>query len=226
MQAGVAELVKIVAIRVNEMLREGNYKTRLIMQYHDALILSVVADEAGKVLPRILWIMETVLSYQYCDIEGQFVLFSADINHYENAHKWGYDPNEPYPFPMFVDGDTDKPNTVTIPRDEVIDTLRKRAIDEIVQEIVQIAQKISILLQQNVPYVGYKNHRVVYDALSNHSLDDIVEQAGKWLDAQQLGLVTDNAEKQTIHAFVEIAQKLATLRRRHEYLNHKLVELS
>ena len=47
-QGSAADIIKIAMIRVYQALRAGNFKSRLILQVHDELILEVHKDEVAK----------------------------------------------------------------------------------------------------------------------------------------------------------------------------------
>ncbi len=57
-QGSAADLIKIAMIKVDEALTKGNYKSKLISQIHDELILKVYDDEKDKVYNLVKDIME------------------------------------------------------------------------------------------------------------------------------------------------------------------------
>ncbi|MFA5481173.1 MAG: DNA polymerase I, partial [Bacilli bacterium] len=60
-QGTAADLIKLAMVRVQEMLEENKYKTRLVLQIHDELILKVHVSEIEQVVSEISKIMENVI---------------------------------------------------------------------------------------------------------------------------------------------------------------------
>ena len=48
-QGSAADLIKMAMIRINDALREGNYKARMLLQVHDELVFEVPPDEMSAV---------------------------------------------------------------------------------------------------------------------------------------------------------------------------------
>ena len=61
-QGSAADLIKIAMIKVDEALIKGNYKSKLVSQIHDELILKVYDDEKDDVLKLVKDIMENCVS--------------------------------------------------------------------------------------------------------------------------------------------------------------------
>lgn len=61
-QGTAADLIKTAMIKVNKALKEGGYKTKMVLQIHDELIFKVPHDEEGKILPLVKRIMEEALT--------------------------------------------------------------------------------------------------------------------------------------------------------------------
>ena len=59
-QGSAADIVKIAMIRVNNLLVSGGYKSKLIMQIHDELIVDAAADEVDGVAALLKKEMEAV----------------------------------------------------------------------------------------------------------------------------------------------------------------------
>ncbi len=60
-QGTAADLIKIAMIKVNKALKEGGYKTKMVLQIHDELIFKVPHGEEDLVYPLIKRIMEESL---------------------------------------------------------------------------------------------------------------------------------------------------------------------
>ncbi|NUJ97513.1 hypothetical protein HGA92_01845 [Candidatus Gracilibacteria bacterium] len=60
-QGTSADVIKIAMIQIHNFLKEGNYKTKLIMQVHDELVFDLVSEEKEKIIPEIQKIMENIL---------------------------------------------------------------------------------------------------------------------------------------------------------------------
>lgn len=60
-QGTAADMIKLAMIRVDQLLREGNYKTRMLLQVHDELVFDLDLDEAKQLTPKIIEIMESAL---------------------------------------------------------------------------------------------------------------------------------------------------------------------
>ena len=58
LQGTAADLIKMAMIEVDKRLREGNYKTKMIMQVHDELIFEVPKDELESIKSLVLDAME------------------------------------------------------------------------------------------------------------------------------------------------------------------------
>jgi len=97
-QGGVAAIVKTVILRVNRMLREGNYRSFLAQQVHDSLIVATVPEEAAEVLPKIAWIMMTAIPFEMSFVRDIFIPFPAEADLTENRDKWGYRADGSYAF--------------------------------------------------------------------------------------------------------------------------------
>ena len=48
LQGTAADLIKMAMIEVDKLLKEGNYKTKMIMQVHDELIFEVPKTDPSK----------------------------------------------------------------------------------------------------------------------------------------------------------------------------------
>lgn len=60
-QGSAADIIKIAMLRVYQSLRDGNFKSRLILQVHDELILEVHKDEIAKATEILIDGMENAI---------------------------------------------------------------------------------------------------------------------------------------------------------------------
>lgn len=61
-QGSAADIIKIAMIRIQEILYGNNYKTKMILQVHDELVLDVFTEELDDVKPMIIREMENAYS--------------------------------------------------------------------------------------------------------------------------------------------------------------------
>ena len=57
-QGSAADLIKIAMLKVDRFLKEGGYKSKMVLQIHDELLFAVDESEIETILPRIKDIME------------------------------------------------------------------------------------------------------------------------------------------------------------------------
>ncbi len=60
-QGTAADMIKLAMIRIDELLREGNYQTRMLLQVHDELVFDLAVAEREELVPRILQLMKSAL---------------------------------------------------------------------------------------------------------------------------------------------------------------------
>lgn len=60
-QGTSADIIKIAMIRIYEFLRQGNYKSKMILQVHDELVFNMVPEEKEILKKEIKNIMENIL---------------------------------------------------------------------------------------------------------------------------------------------------------------------
>ena len=60
-QGTAADIVKIAMIRLDERLREGGFRARLLLQVHDELLLEAPEDEVDRLVPVLRETMEGAL---------------------------------------------------------------------------------------------------------------------------------------------------------------------
>ena len=61
-QGTAADMIKIAMVKVSEILKEGNYKTKMLLQVHDELIFDVYKNELDELRPKIKEAMESALT--------------------------------------------------------------------------------------------------------------------------------------------------------------------
>ncbi len=61
-QGTAADMVKLAMVKVDTLLTEGNYKTKMLLQVHDELIFDLHKDEQEELIPLIKKAMETALT--------------------------------------------------------------------------------------------------------------------------------------------------------------------
>jgi len=78
-QGTAADIIKIAMIRVHKKLKEGNYKSRLILQIHDELLIETHKDE----IDEVKQILETEMVHA-CDLAVPLIAeVKQGINWYE-----------------------------------------------------------------------------------------------------------------------------------------------
>lgn len=58
-QGSAADIIKIAMIKINELLKEGNYKSKMLLQVHDELVFDMHNDELEQLKPVIQQEMES-----------------------------------------------------------------------------------------------------------------------------------------------------------------------
>lgn len=72
-QGTAADLIKIAMIKVSNALKEGGYKTKMVLQIHDELIFKVPSDEKEEVYKLIKDIMEHAIDINIpLEVDGGF----------------------------------------------------------------------------------------------------------------------------------------------------------
>jgi len=70
-QGTAADIIKLAMIKVYRKLKEGGYKSRLILQVHDELIIDTATDELEAVKKLLVENMESAMALQVkleCDL--------------------------------------------------------------------------------------------------------------------------------------------------------------
>ena len=57
-----ADMIKLAMVKVDKILRDGNYRSKMILQVHDELIFDLALDEKDALIPLITEAMETALA--------------------------------------------------------------------------------------------------------------------------------------------------------------------
>jgi DNA polymerase-1 len=60
-QGTAADMLKLAMIKVHKALRDGNFKTKMLLTVHDELVFDMVKTEADAVIPVIQEAMQTAL---------------------------------------------------------------------------------------------------------------------------------------------------------------------
>jgi len=60
-QGTAADMIKLAMIRIDALLREKPYQTKMLLQVHDELVFDLALDEQEELVPKILHIMKTAL---------------------------------------------------------------------------------------------------------------------------------------------------------------------
>ncbi|MDX1679599.1 MAG: DNA polymerase I [Akkermansiaceae bacterium] len=60
-QGTAADMIKLAMIRVDQLLREGDCQTRMLLQVHDELVFDLAKDEEKQLVPKIVEIMQEAL---------------------------------------------------------------------------------------------------------------------------------------------------------------------
>ena len=80
-QGGAADIIKLAMIKMDQVLADGGYKTKMLLQVHDELIFEAPEDEVEKVLPLIKQTMENII-----DSSVKFVAEAGVGDNWTQAH--------------------------------------------------------------------------------------------------------------------------------------------
>lgn len=98
-QSTVADIVKKVIWDVYWYLRENAKNTRIQQQVHDSLIIDADPSEINDLAVGITHIMQKAVPYELSTVGDLYVDWPADLDHADNAVKWGWRANKIYPLP-------------------------------------------------------------------------------------------------------------------------------
>ena len=54
MQGSAADIIKLAMIKIDEELRAGNFKSKILLQVHDELVFDVLKEELESIKPVII----------------------------------------------------------------------------------------------------------------------------------------------------------------------------
>ncbi|MGH2544196.1 MAG: DNA polymerase, partial [Ardenticatenaceae bacterium] len=60
-QGSAAEIIKIAMINIHRLLRDGNLRSRMVLQVHDELLFEIPEEELAEVAPLILGMMSDAM---------------------------------------------------------------------------------------------------------------------------------------------------------------------
>jgi DNA polymerase-1 len=79
-QGTAADLIKVAMIKIQAMLEQENFETKLVLQVHDELIFKVPKHELDIIQPKIKAIMEHALPFQVnIQVDGHYALSWYDL---------------------------------------------------------------------------------------------------------------------------------------------------
>ena len=72
-QGTAADLIKLAMINVAKALREGGFKSKMVLQIHDELIIKVYKEEKDKVYSLVKSTMENAMKLEVpLEVDGGF----------------------------------------------------------------------------------------------------------------------------------------------------------
>jgi hypothetical protein len=98
-QGGVAEMTARAQVEATEMLLDGGYKSFIVMNIHDSVILAVRIEEWPDVVQKVIQIMCHQVPKELTHRTIPAVHFVTEVGP-ENAQKWGWRHEMEYPFPL------------------------------------------------------------------------------------------------------------------------------
>ena len=60
-QGGAADIIKLAMNRMEKLLTEGGFKTRMLLQIHDELVFEAPDEEVEQIVPLIKEVMENII---------------------------------------------------------------------------------------------------------------------------------------------------------------------
>jgi DNA polymerase I-like protein with 3'-5' exonuclease and polymerase domains len=89
-QGGVGEMTKLSIVSVTQELERLGLKSRVAIDIHDSLVLSVLHSETKAVLDLVQNIMEHILPEKFNKRTNPAIVWKAEPDLESNAKKWGY----------------------------------------------------------------------------------------------------------------------------------------
>lgn len=72
-QGTAADLIKLAMIKVSKALKDGNYKSKMVLQIHDELIIKVYKDEKDEIYKLVKSVMENAMKLDVpLEVDGGF----------------------------------------------------------------------------------------------------------------------------------------------------------
>ena len=72
-QGTAADLIKLAMIKVSKALKDGNYKSKMVLQIHDELIIKVYKDEKDEIFKLVKSVMENAMKLDVpLEVDGGF----------------------------------------------------------------------------------------------------------------------------------------------------------
>lgn len=112
-QGGVAEIVVRAINRIRQWLMAEGYKTTVLSQVHDSLIINLYLDEYPHVPQKIIQIMGSILegevrykakgdepAVMWNDSTSPSIRWLVDQDNIGNSTKWGFQDGREYPLPI------------------------------------------------------------------------------------------------------------------------------
>jgi len=81
-QGTAADMIKIAMIRIDKALRDGDFKTKMILQVHDELVFDAPKDEVDRVVP----IIEKLMGEAIPDLAVPIVVETDKGDNWLEAH--------------------------------------------------------------------------------------------------------------------------------------------
>ena len=81
-QGTAADLIKLAMVKVDALLREGGFKTRMLLQVHDELVFEVKNEIIAAIVPEIKNIMENV-----CALDVPLVVEAKSGDNWKDMQK-------------------------------------------------------------------------------------------------------------------------------------------
>jgi len=164
-QSFVADAIKEAIWEAYWALRKVGLRSRMQQQYHDALILEVVPEESVQVAEIISRCMAKAVPYHMSLVGDIYIDWPAEINHRENAEKWGFRAHQDYPIEL--NNEDGSPNIMTCDMGEVRHELFEEFLAWDQREIDELQERIRILLHTGP--LGDANEVLLFLSIANEA---------------------------------------------------------